>query len=77
MLQQQNNESRKPVDYWSYSLNGPEKNYSTTKRESYAVVWAMMTLRPYIEGTTIAVRTDHESLKWLLSLTESSGGLTR
>ncbi|CDF39628.1 Ribonuclease H (fragment) [Chondrus crispus] len=66
-----------PVGYWSYSLSDSERNYSATERECFAVVWAVRTLRPYIEGTKFTVRTDHDALRWLMSLTESSGRLTR
>lgn len=41
----------RPVGYWSYALNESERNYSATERECYAVVWAITSLRPYIEGT--------------------------
>lgn len=67
----------RPVGYWSYSLNDAERNYSATERECYAVVWAIRSLRPYIEGTKFTVRTDHDALRWLMTLSESSGRLTR
>ena len=66
----------RPVGYWSYYLNDSERNYSTTERKCFAVVWAVRTLRPYVEGTRFTVRTDHDALRWLMSLTESSGRLT-
>ena len=65
----------RPVGYWSYSLNNSEPNYSATERECFAVVWAVRTLRPYVEGTKFTVRTDHDTLTWLMSLTESPGRL--
>lgn len=52
-------------------------NYSETERECYAIVWAFTTIRSYIEDTNFTVRTDHDSLKWLLFLTESFDGLKR
>ncbi|CDF39938.1 unnamed protein product [Chondrus crispus] len=67
----------RPVGYWSYSLKDSERNYSATERECFAVVWAVRTQRPYVEGTKFTVRTDHEALRWLMSLTESSGRLNR
>ena len=67
----------RPVGYWSYSLSDSERNYSATEGECFAVVWAVRTLRPYVEGTTFTVRTDHDALRWLMSLTKSSGRLTR
>ena len=65
------------VGYWSYSLSDSEHNYSATERECFAVVWAVRTLRPYVEGTKFTVQTDHDALRWLMYLTESSGRLTR
>ena len=77
LLQEQEDGEWSPVGYWSYSLNDAERNYSATERECYAVVWAITSLRPYIEGTRFTVRTDHDALRWLMTLTESSGRLTR
>ena len=77
LLQEQDDETYKPVGYWSYSLNDTERNYSPTERECYSVVWSVTTLRPYIEGTKFTIRTDHDALRWLMTLTESTGRLTR
>ena len=65
------------VGYWSYLLSDSERNYSATEGECFAVVCAVRTLRPYVEGTNFTVRTDHDALRWLMSLTESSGILTQ
>ena len=65
----------RPGGYWSYSLTNSERNCSTTECECFAVVWAVRTLRPYVEGTKVTVRMDYDALKWLMSLTESSGRL--
>ena len=56
----------RPVGYWSHSLKDSERNYSATQRECFAVVWAVRTLRPYVEGARFTVRTDHEALRWLM-----------
>ena len=40
-------------------------------------MWAVRTLRPYIEGTKFTVRKDQDALRWLKSLPGSSGRLTR
>jgi len=48
LLQEQADQSTRPVGYWSHSLNAAERNYSTTERECLAVVWASLLLRPYI-----------------------------
>ena len=67
----------RPVGYWSYSLKDRERNYSTTDHECFAVVWDVRILRPYVEGTKFTVRMGHDALRWLMSLTESSGRFTR
>ena len=40
-------------------------------------MWAGRKLQPYVEGTNFTVRTGHDALRWLMSLTESSGRLKR
>ena len=67
----------RPVGYCSYSLNDGMRTYRTTERECFAVVWTVRTLRPYMEGTKFTTRTDHDALRWLMSLAESSGRLAR
>jgi len=78
LLQQQDEERPNdwtPIGYWSKSLNDAERNYTATERECYSVVWAITILRPYIEGLKFHVRTDHEALRWLMTLTDASGRL--
>jgi len=40
-----------------------------TDIEGLGVVWAITSLRPYIEGTRFLVRCDHKALKWILTTT--------
>ena len=79
LLQQHEDGIRYPCGYWSRSLSSAERNYSAQERECLAIVWAISTLRPYLERTRFTVYTYHESLKWLLNLTasESKGRLAR
>jgi len=77
LLQEQPDQSTRPVGYWSRSLSAAERSYSTTERDCLAVVWASLLLRPYIEGTRFTVCTDHAALKWMLHMDGAHGRLAR
>lgn len=50
------------MGYWSRSLNDAQGAYDTTYREFYAVMWAVLLLRRYVERTKFTMRTDHDFL---------------
>ena len=80
LLQQQDDDnptSWTTIGYWSRALTKEEKNYSATERECLAVIWGLQTLRPYVEGTHILIRTDHAALRWLVTLKDPTGRLAR
>ena len=77
LMQEQDDGSHRPIGYWSRSLTKAEKNYSTTEKECLAIVWAVLTLRPYLEGNRFTLRTDHHSLRWIMNLADASGRLQR
>jgi hypothetical protein len=76
-LQQQRDGKLVPCGYYSRSMNSAERNYSAPEKECLAVVWAILHLRPYLEGTRFTVRSDQVALRWLLSLKDPSGRLAR
>ena len=80
LLQQQDVE--KPNDwatvgYYSKTLSKEQRNYSASERECYAVIWGVLSLRPYLEGGHFLVRTDHQALKWMMTVSDASARLMR
>jgi hypothetical protein len=67
----------KPIEYASRLLTPSERNYDTTQREALAVVWACKKFRGYIEGNEVIVSSDHQPLRWLMSLQSPTGRLAR
>ena len=65
------------VGYYSNTLSREQRNYSATERECLAVKWSVLTLRPYLEGSHFIVRTDHNSLRWMMTLNDPTGRLMR
>ena len=59
------------------TLVDAQLNYTTTKKELLAVVFALETFRLYILGSKIIVYTDHAALKYLLSKKEAKPRLIR
>lgn len=49
-----------PLGYASCTLNSAEQNYRTTEKELLANVSSIRHLKPYLEGTTFTIATDHK-----------------
>ena len=77
LLQTHEDGSRYPISFWSRSLIQTERNYSVSEKECLAVVWACTILRPYLERTHFDLYTDHQALKWMMILGNTSGRLER
>lgn len=77
LFQVDDNGEEKPLYYYSAKLTSAEKNYSVTERECLAVIKSVKKFRPYLEGYTFNIITDHSSLKWLMSTKDLSGRLAR
>lgn len=77
VLLQGEGKDERPIEYASRLLIPAERNYSTTEREALAVVWAVERFRGYIEGHEVIIGSDHQPLKWLLTLKSPSGRLVR
>ncbi|CAK8692643.1 unnamed protein product [Clavelina lepadiformis] len=65
------------VAYGSRSLSKSERNYSTTRKELLAIVYASKLFRCYLLGNKFLLRTDHSSLRWLWRSKEMYGQCAR
>ena len=65
----------RPIAYCSQILNKHKRNYTVTKRECLAVIFALKQFRAYVYGTKFEIVTDHASLRWLHNLKEPEGRL--
>ena len=63
------------VYYASKTLNEAQRNYTTTKKELLAVVYALDKFRAYLVGSDIVIFTDHSALKYLLTKQNSKARL--
>ena len=55
------------IYYASKTFNEEQENYSTTKKEMLAMVFAYEKFRPYILGSHVIIRTDHAIIKYLIA----------
>lgn len=58
-------------------LNEGKRAYDATLFELPAEVWAVLFLRPYLEGCRFTVCTDHAVIKWILKPTDFTNKLAR
>ncbi|KAL0437778.1 UNVERIFIED_CONTAM: hypothetical protein Sradi_0485700 [Sesamum radiatum] len=65
------------IYYVSRMLDGAQSNYTTTKKELLAIVFALEKFRPYLLGTKVIVYSDHAALKYLLSKKDAKPRLLR
>ena len=65
------------VYYASKTLNEAQRNYTTTKKELLAVVYALDKFRAYLIGSDIIIFTDHSALKYLLTKQNAKARLIR
>ena len=61
------------IAYASKSLTDQERNWSTTEREAFAVVWSTDKFRCYLLGQEFTLVTDHQALKWLFNRSNPTG----
>ena len=59
------------IHYASRMLNDTQLNYSTTKKELLAVVWALEKFHPYLICSKVIIYTDHAAIRHLMSKKET------
>jgi hypothetical protein len=56
-----------PIYFSSRKLSQDESNYTTTKREGLAMIYALQKFRYYLLGSHLNFFTDHYALKYLVN----------
>ena len=66
-----------PVAYYSKHLTKQQRNYSVSEKELLAIVLGVEHFRQFLYGINFNVITDHQPLKYLLTIKEPSSRLIR
>lgn len=54
-----------------------EKTFDSTQQECLAAAYAVLILRPYLEGTNFIIRAYHYAFRWIVSVADAPGRLAR
>nr|GFA23407.1 reverse transcriptase domain-containing protein [Tanacetum cinerariifolium] len=77
VLGQRHEKHFRPIHYASKTLTDVESNYTTTKKEMLAVVYAFEKFRSYLIMNKSIVHTDHSALKYLFGKKDAKARLLR
>nr|GEY20998.1 reverse transcriptase domain-containing protein [Tanacetum cinerariifolium] len=77
VLGQRQDKHFRPIHYASKTMTEAESNYTTTKKEMLAVVYAFEKFRSYLIMNKSIVYTDHSALKYLFAKKDSKARLLR
>ena len=77
VLAQNGPDGERTIAYASRSLKPNERNYAVIEKEALAIVWSVKYFRHYLFGRQFTVITDHNPLKWLMSIKDPAGRLAR
>lgn len=70
-------DARRPIVFLSRKLFPREVRYSIVEKECLAVKWALDSLKYYLLGRHFVLETDHKALKWLQTMKDTNGRITR
>ena len=76
-LGQEENKQSYDIYYISKNLSSAKLNYTITKKEFLAVIFAINKFRHYIIGYEVFVHTDHSAIKYLMKKPLTSYRVTR
>ena len=65
------------ISYASKGFCSAEKNWTTTVKEVFAIVWALQYFHAYLYGVKVIVYSDHKALNWLRNFKNPNDKLAR
>ena len=77
VLGQRTDKVLRAIYYANKTFNESQENYSTTKKEMLAIVFACEKFKPYILGSHIIIKADHAAIKYLMANKEAKPRLIR
>ncbi|XP_074838879.1 uncharacterized protein LOC142005085 [Carettochelys insculpta] len=77
LMQEGPDQQLHPLLFLSKKLSETESHWSISEKESYAIVYALVKLRPYVLGQRFHLPIDHSVLQWLPSVKRTSKKLLR
>ncbi|GJR42356.1 putative nucleotidyltransferase, ribonuclease H [Tanacetum coccineum] len=77
VLGQRINKNFKPIHYANKTMNEAQENYTTTKKELLAVVFAFDKFRQYLVLSKTIIFTDHSALRYLFTKQEAKPRLIK
>ena len=72
-VNQSDPDSHRPIAFWSRRFKGEEMRYGVRDQECLGLVDSLDAWRHFVWGAHTIVRTDHESLQWLLRTNHRDG----
>ena len=67
----------KAIYYPSKTFNEAKENYSTTKKEMFAIMFSYEKFRPYILGSHVIIHTNHTTIRYLMAKKDGKTRLIR